>query len=138
MKASQRFRPMAAGAAAVLALGLAACGNGPPAASGSSSSSGGGCSAGTAGVNLGSAAVKVAATDQLQFSPSSSSAKVGQIVQWDNSGTVLHNITFDSQPCLTDSSFQPGGKWQIKFTVAGTYAYHCTIHPGMDGSLTVS
>jgi plastocyanin len=130
------FRPLVVGAGASLALGLAACGNGAPASSGSGS--GGGCTAGKAGVSLGTAQAKVAGTDNLQFAPTSSSVKSGQIVEWDNTGTVLHNITFDAQSCLTDSSFQPGGKWQIQFTAAGTYPYHCTIHPGMDGSITVS
>ena len=81
--------------------------------------------------------MKVQANDQLQFSPTSSTAKVGQVVQWSNTGSVLHNITFD-QGCLTDTAFQPGGTWSVKFSQAGTYSYKCTIHPGMDGKLTVS
>ncbi len=134
MKLSRRFRPLVLGAGASLAVGLAACGNGPPAGAGGA---GGACTGGTAGVSLGSGQTKVSATDQLLFSPTSQSVKKGQIVEWDNSGTVLHNITFD-QTCLTDASFQPGGKWQVKFTAAGSYPYHCTIHPGMDGTITVS
>jgi plastocyanin len=84
--------------------------------------------------------VKVESNDQLQFSPSSQTAKVGQIVQWTNPGTVAHTITFDSSnaSCLSDSQIAPGSTWEVKFTQAGTYSYKCTIHPGMNGTLTVS
>jgi len=132
----KRLRPLVAGAGASLAIGLAACGNGPPAGS-SGGPSGGGACPGQAGASLGTPAVKLTATDALQFAPTSQSAKVGQVIQWTNTGTVLHNITFDEAGCLTDSAFQPQATWQIKFTQAGSYPYHCTIHPGMDGSLTV-
>lgn len=137
MRSFNGFRPLVIAAGLALAAGLAACGNGPPAGSGGSSSGGGGCTSGTAGASLGKASVKVDATDQLQFSPTAQSVKTGQVVEWDNTGSVLHNITFDNPSCFTDSSFQPGGKWQVKFTAPGTYSYHCTIHPGMDGKITV-
>jgi plastocyanin len=119
---------------------LAACGNGVPPGSGSSggAASGGGASVGTAGTNLGTAAVKIQATDQLQFSPSSQSASVGQVIEWTNPGTVAHTITFDTATSLSDPTIAPGGTWEVKFSKAGTYTYKCTIHPGMDGKLTVS
>jgi plastocyanin len=134
-----RFRFVLLGAGASLALALAACGNGAPASSSSGGGGGGGgnCPGTASASGGGTADVKVDATDQLQFSPASSTAKVGQVVQWSNVGTVLHNITFE-QSCLTDTSFQPGGTWSIKFTKAGSFSYKCTIHPGMDGKLTVS
>ena len=132
-----RLRFVVLGAGASLALGIAACGNGAPASS-SSGGGGGGCTAGKASASGGGAAdVKIDANDQLQFAPAAAAAKVGQTVQWTNVGSVLHNITFD-QGCLTDSQFQPGSTWSIKFTQAGTYSYKCTIHPGMDAKLTVS
>jgi plastocyanin len=31
-----------------------------------------------------------------------------------------------------------GDKYQVKFTKAGTYQFHCTFHPGMEGTVTVS
>jgi plastocyanin len=132
------FRAVLMGAATVAATGITACGNGPPAGSGGGG--GGACTIGTASATAsGPAGTSIQATDQLQFSPTSSSAHVGQVVQWTNTGTVLHNITFDGNAsCLSDAAFQPGGTWAVKFTLAGTYTYHCTIHPGMDGTLTVS
>ena len=136
MKRMKRFRPLALGAGASLTLGLVGCGNGPPGGSGSGGNT---CTAGTL-VSSGAGQVKIDANDQLQFAPASGSAKVGQIIQWSNSGTVAHTITFDSSSasCLTDSQIAPGATWEVKFTVAGSYTYKCTIHPGMNGSLTVS
>ena len=131
---STRLRLAVFGAGGMLALGLAACGNGAPASSSSGTT---GCTAGTASAGSAAADVKVSATDALQFSPTTTTAKVGQVVQWTNTGSVLHNITFD-QGCLTDSAFQPGATWEIKFTAAGTYNYKCTIHPGMDAKITIS
>lgn len=132
-----RFRLVVLGAGATLALGIAACGNGAPASSSSGGGGGGGNCPGTASAGGGTGDVKVSANDQLQFTPTSQTAKVGQVVQWSNVGSVLHNITFD-QGCLTDSSFQPGGTWSIKFSQAGSYSYKCTIHPGMDGKLSIT
>jgi plastocyanin len=86
---------------------------------------------------LGTAVEKVSATDALKFDPSATSAKVGDVIQWTNTGTVAHNVTFDD-PTLTSTTLNPGNTWEVKITVAGTYAYHCTFHPGMTGQLTVA
>ncbi len=130
----RRLRGSVIGLCTVGVLALSACGNGVPVSPGGSS---GASSAGTAGANLGTAAISVDATDQLQFAPTAATAKTGQIVQWKNTGSVLHNVTFDDQ-ALTDNALAPGGTWQVKFSKAGSYAYKCTIHPGMDAKLTVS
>ncbi len=119
-------------AGAVLLLGLSACGE----AGGSPSPTG--SSAGTAGVNLGTAAVQISALDSLKFDPASQTAHVGDIVEWKNTATVTHTVTFDSDPSLSDAALAASGTWQVKFTAAGTYQYHCTIHSQMTGSVTVS
>ena len=134
------FQRLTGIAGVCLAIGLAACGSSasqttPP------NSAAGGCSTGTAGVsNLGAATVKVAATDQLQFSPTTQTAHAGQVVEWTAPGTTTHTITFQSSDasCLSDVQLNPGASWEVKFTQPGTYAYKCTIHPGMNGTITVS
>ncbi|HEX4755618.1 MAG TPA: plastocyanin/azurin family copper-binding protein [Candidatus Dormibacteraeota bacterium] len=85
---------------------------------------------------LGTPAEKVSATAALKFDPSATTAKVGDVIQWTNTGNVAHNVTF-TDPSLTSGTLNQGDTWQVKFTVAGTYSYHCTFHPGMDGQLTV-
>jgi plastocyanin len=86
---------------------------------------------------LGTPTAKVSATANLKFDPSATSAKVGDVIQWTNTGNIAHNVTF-SDPSLTSGTLNQGDTWQVKITVPGTYAYHCTFHPGMDGQLTVA
>ncbi|HVS42730.1 MAG TPA: plastocyanin/azurin family copper-binding protein [Candidatus Dormibacteraeota bacterium] len=77
-------------------------------------------------------------TNTLKFDPASVSVSVGGVVLWDNSSSVAHNVTFDANPELTSQTMNGGDKFELKFTRAGQYAYHCTFHPGMDGTVTVS
>jgi plastocyanin len=127
--------------AAFLAAAAAGCGgsstsSSSPAASSAPSASS--ASAGSAGVNLGTATETVKATDQLKFDPGTTTAHVGDIVQWSNTGSVTHTVTFDSNQSLSDAALAAGGTWEVKFNAAGTYAYHCTIHANMSGTITVS
>lgn len=115
-------------------VGIAACGGG----STSPSNSPAGASVGTAGATLGAATVKIAATGQLAFDPTMQTAQVGDIIEWTNTGSVAHTVTFDSEPSLSDPSLNAGGTWEVKFTTAGTFQYHCSIHPSMVGTIVVS
>jgi plastocyanin len=131
-----RFRRFAFGFSAVAVALISGCGNGPPTPPG-----GGGppVDVGASGAKLGTADVAIKATDDLAFSPTSTSAKVGQIVQWTNVGSQTHNITFDGDAVgVSDSTLNGGDVWQVKFTKAGTYSYECTIHAGMSGKITVN
>jgi plastocyanin len=133
-----RIRGVAMTAAVGVAVALSACGNGPP----DLGSAGGGST--TVGVakasGLGTPAVKVNATSADQFNPGKSSAKVGQVVQWTVApDSVPHNVTWDTDQSLNSpQTIGPGETWQVKFTMAGTYTYHCTIHPGMNGQITIA
>jgi plastocyanin len=129
----------AASLGVAVALLFSACGNGPPPGTGGSGGTGG-----AGGGNIGTktsgqtAATKVQETDALKFNPASSTVKVGDVVEWDNSSGVAHNVTFDAYSSITSDNLSSGDTYQVKFTKAGTYQYHCTIHPGMDGTLTVN
>jgi plastocyanin len=126
--------PVAACAfAATVAAGLAACGESSPATSSSS-----GTNVGTAGVNLGTPAEQISATEQLVFSPATLNAHVGDVIQWTATGTMMHTVTFDGFDSLSDVALNSGGIWEVKFTTPGTYNYHCTLHPGMNGTVVVS
>src|SRR5207248_5271211 len=73
------------------------------------------------------------------FDPASSVVKAGSTVTWTwNSGGVEHTLTFTSgPPPLPGQTDQTSGTKAIPFNVAGKYAYHCIIHGGMAGTLTV-
>jgi len=72
------------------------------------------------------------------FSPANLTVKVGKTVTWVNKDTVTHTVTSDGSS-LFDSGFMPtGATFQFTFTTAGTYAYYCTVHPFMKGTIVVT
>jgi plastocyanin len=130
-------------ASVLLATGwLVACG-------GSGSSPTAPPNGGVAGVHLGTPGVIISATGQNTFDTAMEKVTVGEIIQWNNTGPVEHDIVFsnntssgdlytDSEPALEDAQLVPGGVWQVKFTKPGTYSYFCTFHDGMIGSIVVT
>jgi plastocyanin len=72
------------------------------------------------------------------FSPSILSVPVGATVEWHNQDGVQHTVTSDIQGQFDSSVLMPGKKFDNIFTIAGTYGYHCSIHPGMQGTITVT
>jgi plastocyanin len=110
-------------AAAVL---LAGCGGGSKKSSTSSTSSSGGGGGGT-----------TVSMKDIQFAPKSLTVKVGQTVTWTNDDSTDHNVTA-SDGTFKSSTFGHGKTFSWKATKAGTFKYTCTIHPGMDGTLTVT
>lgn len=115
---------------------IAACGNGPPPDSVTGAGTGTGGGATVALVTTGTAAVKVTQSDALKFDPGTVSVKAGDVVAFTNGGTIGHNVTFDAG-AATNGVMVGGDTVLFKFTAAGSYHYVCTIHPGMEGSVTV-
>ena len=74
------------------------------------------------------------------FSPASIQVSPGAPVTWTwSGGTNGHNVTFANN-AITSSSNQNqtiGNYTTAMPTMAGTYTYQCTNHPGMDGSVLV-
>ena len=70
------------------------------------------------------------------FNPGSATVKAGQTVSWQNVDAIGHNPTgsgFDT------GVIPPGGtSTPIMFNTAGTFGYHCGIHPTMTGTLVVT
>ena len=73
----------------------------------------------------------------FSFTPPTLNVAVGTQVSWVNSGPSNHTVT------ANDGSFDSGtiqrnGSFNFTFSKAGTFAYHCSIHPTMTGTITVS
>ena len=73
----------------------------------------------------------------FSFSPKRITVKVGQPITVANQDNVTHTLT------ANDGAFDTrdlGGGHRDRLTVeaAGTYAYHCEIHPFMTGNVLVS
>jgi plastocyanin len=68
------------------------------------------------------------------FNPKQSTVKIGTTVTWTNDDPAPHQIAgsiFNSQTLNT------GDSYSFTFTQAGTYDYHCAIHPSMTGQIIV-
>ena len=70
------------------------------------------------------------------FSPSAATITHGQSVCWQNSSAVAHTVTADNGAFNT--SLPVGQIFVYMFSTAGSYPYHCTIHSGMTGTITVN
>jgi plastocyanin len=60
-----------------------------------------------------------------------------QSVIWRNSDIVTHHVVFD-QDSIDTGTLAPGTLSQPMAIRAGTWSYHCSIHPAMVGSVTVT
>ncbi len=74
----------------------------------------------------------------FSFSPATLSVKVGTRVVWTNNDNVPHTITSDSGSLLDSKTIAPGQSFSFTFTSAGTFNYHCSIHPMMKGAVVVT
>lgn len=70
------------------------------------------------------------------FNPNPLDVAVGASVTWTNTDTVAHTSTSDTR-AWDSGSVAPGAKFSVTFQNAGTFQYHCAIHPGMVGTVTV-
>lgn len=75
----------------------------------------------------------------MAFSPASVTTPVNGIVKWTNNDGVTHTVSSTTVPAYGafNETLAPGASVCLKFTSAGTYQYHCTIHPSMTGTVAV-
>ena len=97
---------------------------------------GGGSGGAEAGANA-----KVSMKD-IAFNPSNVTVSKGGSVTWTNDDSVGHDVTKESGPGPDFKSGDPGGiapgsDFTQKFDTAGSIKYVCTVHPGMEGTVTV-
>ena len=95
-------------------------------------------SSGPSGGNPPPSTQSVTATTGQTFNPNSVQLAVGGTVTWVFQ-SLGHNVTFDA---MAGAPADIGGvntntSIARTFPTAGTFTYHCTIHPGMTGSVQV-
>lgn len=73
------------------------------------------------------------------FSPDTMTVKAGTTVTWTNKTGAPHTVTSDSgDPASFNGSVGGGATFSFTFTTPGTYQYHCSIHPNMTATITVT
>ena len=120
---------------AVVALAAAGCGGSNSNSTSNASSSGASTSTAAASSSGGGVTIKM---QNIAFDPKAVTVKVGQKVTWTNEDSVDHNVTSQSGETIKSGNFGKGGTFSFTPKKAGTIKYVCTIHPGMDATLTVT
>ena len=72
------------------------------------------------------------------YAPNPQMMRVGQVVNWHNLDSIDHTVTFDNG--MFDSGKIAAFSAHVNaqtMSRTGTFGYHCTIHPGMVGSIIV-
>ncbi|MGN6189529.1 MAG: cupredoxin domain-containing protein, partial [Conexibacter sp.] len=72
----------------------------------------------------------------FSFGPRAITVHVGDTVTWTNAGPTAHTATADGGGFDT-GTLKAGQRGSHTFTTAGTFAYHCSLHPFMRGSVEV-
>jgi plastocyanin len=126
---------------AVSAVTLAACGGGGT--NGGTATSDTGCTVkGNSTVAVTPAVVSNIVPDPNtvgRFTPNNMTVKVGQSIEWDwQDPNVAHTVTSDDTSTFDSCLQNKGYKFVVTFNQAGKIPYHCTIHPLMIGTITVT
>jgi plastocyanin len=73
------------------------------------------------------------AVRDYELEPATITVEAGDTVTWVWEGRAPHDVVGQG----FESRDQSSGTFRHTFDEPGTYAYECTIHPGMEGSIVV-
>jgi plastocyanin len=95
------------------------------------------CDGGAGSAGAAASDVDTVMVVHMDYTPASITVPVGATVTWTfDDGAIAHDVVFDdvdvASELITDGTFQH------VFTEAGTYAYHCSLHPNMTGTVEVT
>ena len=71
----------------------------------------------------------------MKFSPPALSIAVGDTVTFVNQDSAPHTAT--AEGTFDTGRLSQGQSDQVTFDAAGSFAYVCTVHPAMKGTITV-
>ncbi len=80
----------------------------------------------------------VAMNGDKSFAPNPSSIVVGQTVAFFNGDSITHRIAANGGAFDTGNLVPGATSAPVTMSSAGVFAYHCTIHPEMVGTLNVT
>ena len=126
------MRPRLPGLAALsTAVLIAACSG-----SGTTTPTGGGGGSAPCADSTGTTTVSATVANSTWSQPVA--AKVNDVITWTNSDSVPHKVALDDGSCAMGANIAGGSSKSLVFTKAGTYPFHCSVHPSMKGTITIS
>ena len=73
------------------------------------------------------------------FTPATLSIKAGTQVKWLNTSDASHTVTSDTPGVFgSPGNLTQNQTFTFTFSKAGTFPYHCSIHPYMKAKITVT
>ncbi|MFA5723520.1 MAG: plastocyanin/azurin family copper-binding protein [Candidatus Pacearchaeota archaeon] len=73
----------------------------------------------------------------LAFSTLSLTIKQGETVIWKNLDSQTHTVTSDKQDEMSSKLLKTNEVYSHTFNTAGTFDYHCEVHPSMKATVIV-
>jgi plastocyanin len=90
---------------------------------------------GTAAVGTAAAATHTVVIEGVKYEPEKLTVNRGDTVVWVNKDPFPHTAT--AKGAFDSHDIAAGKSWKYKASKAGDFAYVCTLHPNMHGTLTV-
>jgi amicyanin len=75
--------------------------------------------------------------ENFAFNPPSANIKSGETLTWENKDSAPHAIISDSNNEINSPTLSNNEQYSHTFNTAGTYEYHCSVHPSMKGKVIV-
>jgi len=75
--------------------------------------------------------------DNFAFAPAQLTVKPGTTVTWVNEDDIPHTVVASAK-AFRSKALDTDDKFSFTFTTPGSYAYFCSLHPHMQGTVTVS
>ena len=72
-----------------------------------------------------------------KFVPETLTVKVGTKVTWKNADQIPHGVA-TKEKLFRSPAIDTNETWSFTYDKPGTYAYFCTLHPYMTGTVTVT
>lgn len=71
------------------------------------------------------------------FTPANLQVSAGTTVTWTNQDTAPHTVTFRTSVLKSSGILRQSESFTATFTMPGTYAYYCAVHPHMTAQVVV-
>jgi plastocyanin len=86
---------------------------------------------------LAQAATTTVTINNYTFAPNNVTVHPGDTVTWNNQDSIPHTASTLDGTSFDTGTIVPGASASFTFKTAGTYKYHCSIHPDMQGEIDV-